>query len=346
MSDRVRLALLGTGGISQAAHIPAWKQIPEVEIVALAEPNPLRRQRALELLGDPKGARIATYADGDELLAAVQPDLVDVTIPPGPAKERSIRAALAAGCHVTCQKPFTLDEASAKALVQEAAERGRILSVNQQARWAGAFARARQRIVDGSLGELRTIQLWADFRNGGPMQWLYYSVHSFDLIRFWAGREPKRVLAWHKPQTAQGHYLLTVWLDFDDVLAAQIWDEMSSSTTLRWGFRLMGSGGTLRGHEAFGARMFPAEVIFTPAGTLEETVEPVPERYIPDAFRAYFAALIAAIAGRGPVPTPAADNLNTLRLAFAAHEAAAMGAWVAIAADDSPVPVPVPPRQP
>jgi predicted dehydrogenase len=333
MSDRIRLALLGTGGISQAAHIPAWKQIPEVEIVALAEPDPARRQRALELLGDPEGAQITAYTDGDELFAAVQPDLVDITIPPGPAKERAIRTALAAGCHVTCQKPFTLDEATARALVQEAAARGRILSVNQQARWAGAFARARQRIVDGSLGELRTIQLWADFRNGGPMQWLYYSVHSFDLIRFWAGREPKRVLAWHKSQTVQGHHLLAVWLDFDGVLAAQIWDEMSSSTTLRWGFRLMGSGGTLRGHEAFGSRMFPAEVIFTPAGTLGELVEPVPERYIPDAFRAYFSALVAAVTGRGPVPTPAADNLKTLRLAFAAREAASRGSWVEVNLD-------------
>lgn len=116
------------------------------------------------------------------------------------------------------------------------------------------------------------------------------------------------------------------------MLAAQIWDEMASSTTLRWGFRLMGEEGTLRGHEAFNLLpMLPAEIAFCPAGRTTETVEPVGPPYVPHAFAAYFAAVVAAVRGLGPPPVPAADNLQTLRLAFAAHQAAVEGRWVHLA---------------
>ncbi len=327
----LRLGLIGTGGISQHAHIPAWQQVPGVRVVALAEPVAQRRQQALRLLGDPGGERIRAYADFSELLAQEELDLVDIAMRAGEAKYQAIRAALQAGCHITCQKPFALDLGTARTLVAEAQEAGRILSVNQQARWAGAFALARRWVEEGRLGPLRTVQLWADFPNAGADQWIEYSVHSFDLIRFWAGREPRRVLAWHKRQTPADHYLLAVWLDFDGELAAQVWDEMSSSTMLRWGFRLMGERGSLRGHEAFSTSMVPAEVAFAPAGAPgSETVTPVPGRYVPDAFAAYFRQLVAAIRGEVPVPTPAADNLRTLALAFAARESFRSGRWVEV----------------
>ncbi len=328
MAERLRVALIGTGGISRFAHIPAWRSLAGVEVVAVAEPVAERRLQALEGLGDPQGQRVRAFASYAEMLDACRPDLVDVTIQPGGAKNLAIEAALGAGCHVTCQKPFTLDLPSAVALTDRARTLGRILSVNQQARFAPAFAAARRAIEEGGLGDLRTIRLWSDFPNPGDRQWLEYSVHSFDLVRFWAGREPRRVRAWWKRQTEQPQFVLGVWLDFGGPLMAEIWDEMSSPTTLRWGFRLMGDRGSLSGHEAFGEGMVPAEVAMALAGVPGETLTPVHPPYVPAAFACYFAALVAAIEGRGPVPTPAADNLQTLRLAFAARRAADDGAWV------------------
>jgi predicted dehydrogenase len=332
----VRVALIGTGGIASLAHIPAWRTVAGAEVVAVAEPVAERRQRALALLGDPEGRRVAAFADYGELLAAVRPELVDITVKAGPVKSAAIVAALDAGCHVTCQKPFALELPEAERLVRHARERGRLLSVNQQARFAGAFAKAARWVAEGRLGELRTIRLWSEFPNAGPQQWLEYGVHSFDLVRFWAGREPRRVRAWWKPQTAQGHHLLAVWLDFEGVLAAEIWDEMSSSTTLRWGFRLMGSAGSVQGHEAFGPDMLPAEVAFAPARAACETREPAGPPYIPGAFAAYFSALVAAVRGEGPCPIPAEDNLRTLRLAFAARRAADLGDWLDLERGASP----------
>jgi predicted dehydrogenase len=330
VSQRLRVGLIGTGGISQSAHIPAWRMLPGAEVVALAEPVAARRAQALALLGDPEGVRVRPWADYRELLGAGGVDLVDITIPVGPQKTEAIAAALEAGCHVTCQKPFAADLETAAALVARARRRGRLLSVNQQARFAGAFAHAARWVHAGRLGALRTIRLWSDFPNPGPQQWLEYAVHSYDLVRFWAGRQPRRVQAWRKPQTAQGHELLAVWLDFDGVLSAEIWDEMSSSTMLRWGFRLMGDAGSARGHEAFGFQMMPAEVAFSPAGTSEETVAPAGPPYIPHAFAGYFQAVLDAVQGKGACPTPGEDNLETLRIAFAVRRAAAEGGWVSL----------------
>lgn len=330
MSDALRVGLIGTGGISRYAHIAAWRQVPDTDIVAVAEPMEDRRTDALRLLGDPQGRRIQAFADYEQMLTASRPDLVDVTIQAGPLKNRAISAALAAGCHVTCQKPFTLEEASARRLAAEARSTGRLLSVNQQARFAGAFAIARQWIEAGRLGELRTIRLWSDFPNAGERQWLDYSVHSFDLIRFWAGREPLRLRAWWKRQTPLDQHVLAVWLEFEGGLMAEIWDEMSSSTTLRWGFRIMGSEGSARGHEAFESTMLPAEVAFAASGQRAETVEPGGPQYVPSAFTRYFAAVVSAIRSGTACPSPAEDNLKTLRLAFAARQAADLGDWVTV----------------
>ncbi len=112
------------------------------------------------------------------------------------------------------------------------------------------------------------------------------------------------------------------------VLGAEVWDETSSSTMLRWGFRLMGEAGSARGHGALGPRMMPAAAAFTPAGTTAETVEPAGPAYIPPAFAAYFHASLAAVRGEAPCPTTGADKLRALRLAFAVRAAAAAGPWI------------------
>jgi len=124
--------------------------------------------------------------------------------------------------------------------------------------------------------------------------------------------------------------VFATWLDFDDGLMAQVWDELSSSTTLRWEFRLGGSNGTARGHEAYKPDMMPPEIAYTPAGEVSETVKPISTTYVPDAFISYFERFVAAVKGEETAPTPARDNLRSLRIAFAARESAAQGEWIDI----------------
>lgn len=324
--DALRVAVVGTGSIGTKAHIPAWARVENAEVVAVSDPDGDARKAASERLNSVGAGGARIYGSTETMLDEERPDVADVTVRPEQEKARLVRSALDAGCHVTCQKPFLHDYRAAAELVEHAEQRDRALSVNQQARFAGAFSRAEEMIANGLLGSLRTITLSADFDFAGEDRWLNFSSHSFDLIRHWAGREPERVAAWHRPLNGD-KYLLGVWCDFGD-LAAQIWDELGSSTTLRWEFRLMGEHGSARGHEAYFDEMIPSEIAYTPAGETTERVEHPGTRYVPDAFAAYFGALITSVRDGDEPPSTGHDNLRTLRLAFAAGESARTGGWV------------------
>ena len=173
----------------------------------------------------------------------------------------------------------------------------------------------------------------SDFPLPGDHHWLHYSVHTYDLVRYWAGAEPERVMAWFPRQSGSDNYVLAAWLDFGDGLVATIWDEFASTTNLRWNFRLMGDDGSIRGHEAFGD-MVPPRTAYTPAWELSETHEPVAGTYVPDAFRTYFETVVGALRDGDPVPTSGRDNLETLRIAFAVEQSFEDEGWVAL--DDLP----------
>jgi len=322
------VGIAGTGSIAKSAHIPAWSETPKSEVVAIADPDDGARISAINRAESVGINGLAEYDTVSEMVHNEALDLVDVTIPPGDAKIDAIQMALDAGCNVTCQKPFVIDFERGLELVNYAKERSQYISANQQARTAGAFARAKEMIAAGDIGTLRTIRLSADFPFSGENRWLNFSSHSFDLVRFWADKEPTRVMAWHKRQTSDDRYLFAVWLDFDGSLSAEIWDELSSSTNLRWSFRLMGDSGTIRGHEAYKDHMFPARIAYTPAGTQSECVSSIASSYVPDAFRNYFTQLIEALDNDETPPTSGQDNLKTLQIAFAARESVKRGQWV------------------
>lgn len=324
MAEQLSIGLIGTGSISQTAHIPAWNTVEGATVESVAEPNDENRDAALDALT--ASADVDAYSGYEEMLEAIDLDLVDVTIPPGDVKLEAIRTALDRGVNVTCQKPFAESLSPAADLIDVADRKGVSLSVNQQARHAEAFERGRDYLDAGELGDLRTIQVRSDFWLDGDHQWLDYSVHTYDLVRYWAGAEPRRVMAWFPEQTDDRH-VLAAWLDFGGGLVATIWDEFSSNTMLRWNYRLMGDGGTLRGHEAFGD-MIPPETVYTPAGELSERSEPVSETYVPDAFANYFDSVVTALREGEEVPTSGADNLHTLRIAFAVRQSFERGEWV------------------
>jgi predicted dehydrogenase len=95
-----RAALLGFGLVAEHGHLPAWRARDDFDIVAVADPDPRRREIAERLL---PGARV--YADPATLLASEALDVVDIAAPPALHPPLAIRAA-EAGCHILCEKPL------------------------------------------------------------------------------------------------------------------------------------------------------------------------------------------------------------------------------------------------
>jgi myo-inositol 2-dehydrogenase/D-chiro-inositol 1-dehydrogenase len=112
-----------------------------------------------------------------------------------------IRAAVAAGLPVFCEKPVAATAAEAVEVLEHAA--GARIQIGYNRRFDPAIAAARDAVISGELGELRTVRSTtmdpapppdAYLRGSGGI-FRDCSVHDFDVIRFVTGREVVEVYA-------------------------------------------------------------------------------------------------------------------------------------------------------
>ena len=102
MSDILRIGIIGCGGIANGKHMPALKQMKDVEMVAFCDIIEERAVKAAKDYGTPDAK---VYVDYKELLKDKSIDVVHVCTP---NREHSFITidALEAGKHVMCEKPM------------------------------------------------------------------------------------------------------------------------------------------------------------------------------------------------------------------------------------------------
>jgi len=167
---KFRVAVIGTGMIANAAHIPAWKSLAnDVEIVGVAD---IRKHAAEETA---KRYQVPNaYADPNQMLADLKPDIVSVCTPNVYHKPWTI-AALQAGAHVVCEKPLTLTYRDAVEMYQVADAAGRVLYTSQSLRFMTHFQAAKQFADSGKLGDVYYAEVSAVRRRGVPT-WGYFHM--------------------------------------------------------------------------------------------------------------------------------------------------------------------------
>ncbi len=101
----LRVAVAGCGRIASSQHLPA-----------------LRAAAAALPYGVP------AFASLDELLERTRPQVVTVATLPSSHRDLTLQA-LAAGCHVLCEKPVAMNLAEAEEMVAAAERTGRLLSI-------------------------------------------------------------------------------------------------------------------------------------------------------------------------------------------------------------------------
>ena len=156
---------------------------PDVELVAIADADASGLERAAAKL---KPAR--RYAGYREMLEREKPQLVSVAPRQSDQHRDMVKAALEAGAHVFCEKPFTTTPAEADELLELARERRLKITVAHQMRMSPAIVRLKEAVGEGLLGELVELRGFGkqDGRAGGE-DLMVLGTHILDLMRLFAG---------------------------------------------------------------------------------------------------------------------------------------------------------------
>lgn len=221
--SKLRVAVIGTGMIANAAHIPAWKNLKkDVELVAFADKLGERSELLAKEHGVPKA-----YDDWRRMLQEVKPDLVSVCSPNSYHKEHTI-GALESGAHVLCEKPIATSHADAAAMYAAAKAAGKLLMIGQSARFYNRAQVAKDILDSGKLGQpyfaetwymrRRGIPTWGQFHmkehsGGGPVYDL--GVHAIDLL-FWLLGSPKVKAVSSQTYTKIGNRDEKLWTSLAD----------------------------------------------------------------------------------------------------------------------------------
>jgi len=206
---KTKVALVGIGGRGSWL-VEAVAKRPDVEITALGDRYVGRAEYMVAQCGL---AGVPVFEDIDPLLASVDCDAVMVTTTDAHHAEVVV-PALKAGKYVFCEKPLETTAAKCKVIIAADRAAGGRTFVGFNLRYAPVYARVKQIIDSGVLGDLLTIQAdefydggrtyfrrWNRSRAEGGGLWITKASHDFDLLYWFAGARPIEVYA-----TAQKSY--------------------------------------------------------------------------------------------------------------------------------------------
>jgi len=202
MTDPLQLALVGLGRMG-TVHAKALAGLSEIDVVAVADPSADARAAAEELF---PAARLLTEPTDAFGLDGVEACLLATPTPLHPGQ---VRAAIASGLHVLCEKPLSLDPAEAMELHDAATRAGRVLQLGFWRRFAPPWRAAKDALDAGKIGSplyMRFSQWDADpppatfcdpAVSGGLA--IDCGVHEYDLAEWFSGRRVVRVRAHAAP---------------------------------------------------------------------------------------------------------------------------------------------------
>lgn len=146
----LRVGVIGVGNIGTShALCIAQGQIRGLTLTAVCDHDPSR----LEWCRD-HFPGVSCFSDWQELLADKVVDAVVIAVP-HPLHADMAMASLKSDLHVLVEKPVDITVTKAEQLSKCAGESGKIFAVMFNQRTNGLFARARQIVKEGRLGELK-----------------------------------------------------------------------------------------------------------------------------------------------------------------------------------------------
>jgi len=338
----IHLGVVGCGRVTAERHLPALREVPQVEVVAFSDVNATQ----LETIGAQFGVS-RLYTDYQRLIADDKIKAVAVCVPPALHTEVAL-AALAAGKHVFIEKPLALKLEECDLLLERAAKNdGLKVMVGFNLRWHPLVREAREIVNRGDLGEIKLVRTvftsvmrarddspaWRMKRESGGGALFELGIHHFDLLWFLLGSEPEETAALSAPDDETATVVVRM------AGGAQVVAAFSEATAENQELEIYGERGWLRlscyradGLEQFSVSQNPG-ALATRLRKLSRTLRELP-RMVRQSRRGgdYVASyaeewrhFAGAILSDTPTECSLADGRRALAFALAAWEASSLG---------------------
>jgi len=233
MRTNFNIAVVGLGkmGIS---HLAIARETPGLEVTAVCDSSSLLGNMVEKYTG------VKYFSDFGALIA--QPGLDGVIIAtPTRLHAAMVRQALERGLHVFCEKPLTLTASDSADLSRLARQAGLAAQVGYHNRFLGTFARAKEIIDEGLIGNIRHIhaeaygpvvlkpasRTWRSNATEGGGCLYDYAAHPINLMNWYLGR----------PIACSGGQLTRQWSrEVDDAVYASLIfpDGASGQVSVNW----------------------------------------------------------------------------------------------------------------
>lgn len=343
MADKLGIAIIGTGHIA-GSHMRSLSQFSPANVVAVYDVLGDRAQAFAKQWSIPN---VATEIE--QVLNRKDVDAVIVSTPPFAHMEPTI-AALKAGKHVLCEKPFALDPREAERMVETAEQTGKSLAVCSARLRSGAAARkAHELQASGALGDvyhvrssqfrlrgrpgidiLKDIHWFLDSRRAGGGALIDIGVYELDVLLWWLGNPRVKTVLCATKQGIGAPAPAPLTQDVEDHATVMFTCENGASGILEitWSANIAGVNNRLIFGTKAGLRLNPLTYIrngdVNDRAAVEEkvlTTEDGDTRDFGDVSQQFVNAILA---GKQPY-TPARDALEVARVIHAAYESAKTG---------------------
>jgi predicted dehydrogenase len=187
----MKVAVIGVGSMGMN-HARVYAELPEVELVGVADVNDVAAQKVARL----RGTR--SFGDYRDMLQECQPDIVSIAVPTQ-FHYQVVLDALDAGCHVLVEKPIAATVAEGSEMSARAKAKGLKLVVGHIVRFNPAVQMLKSQLDVGALGQIFQIRC----RRLGPFPTRIQDVgvvidlatHDLDIMSYLIGSKVTRLYA-------------------------------------------------------------------------------------------------------------------------------------------------------
>jgi predicted dehydrogenase len=324
----IRLGLIAASRIAKAAVVDPVASVDGVELSAIAARDPERARTTAMAWGIP-----TVFESYDALIESPDVDAVYIGTPASLHRQPAI-AAIAAGKHVLCEKPFAANADDAR-LIADAARRNPGIVVMEAFHWRyHPYAQQIRDVLDsGVLGELRHVEAVFDIPDGhigrDDIRWnlplgggatMDLGCYSIQWARFAAGSDPEVVSAEAVCPVDGIDGSLVAELRWPSGATGRVGSSMiAPGNAVDVHLRVVGSDGEMMAKNPLAPQQGGALLTVDSGGTTST--------YEVDRSATYFHQLVAfreAIVHGTPFPSTADDGVRNMEIIDACYRAAGL----------------------